>query len=101
MVRSKPALASMGFRKWSIFGASAATLYLGSTVYLFPPFFNGTRGGAGTTTGESVLLKNHCCAMPTTLPVSQYNTSPADCEYKKNTIISGINCITFGCSGSP
>ena len=36
-----------------------------------------------TMLGVEVLLKNHCCAMPTTLLVSQYNTSPLDADQKK------------------
>src|SRR5580692_2132560 len=56
---------------------------------------------AATSTGPAVLLKNHCWASPTILPVSQYNTSPLDACQKKKRYISGINCIIFCWLGSP
>src|SRR5580704_10334714 len=56
---------------------------------------------AATSTGPAVLLKNHCWASPTILPVSQYNTSPLDKDQKKNRYMSGINCIIFCWLGSP
>jgi hypothetical protein len=50
---------------------------------------------AAASTGAAVLLKNHCWAMPTILPVSQYNTSPLDAFQKKNRYMRGMNCIIF------
>ena len=44
-----------------------------------PGYFFFLAGGAAGTTGETkALLKKYCWKMPTTLPVSQYNTSPLD-----------------------
>ena len=36
-----------------------------------------------TVLSGAVLLKNHCCAIPTTLLVSQYNTRPLEADQKK------------------
>jgi hypothetical protein len=58
-------------------------------------------GAAAIARGPAVLLKNHCCAMPTKLLDSQYNTSPLDAGQKKKPYIRGMNCITFCCAGSP
>ena len=33
-------------------------------------------GAGAATSGTAVLLKNHCCAMPTTFEVNQYITNP-------------------------
>ena len=45
----------------------------------FLPLIFPVAGSAGAAiTGTVVLLKNHCCAIPKILLVSQYNTSPLD-----------------------
>jgi len=59
-------------------------------------FLAGIAAGAG----PAVLLKNHCCAMPTKLLVSQYNTRPLDAGQKKKPYMRGMNCIIFCCAGS-
>lgn len=45
--------------------------------YLFEIFFCWIFGASITGAGVYLLIKN-CCAMPTRLPVSQYNTRPLD-----------------------
>jgi hypothetical protein len=67
----------MGRRNSSIFGPVAASVYLvslkGYFLLLFLTSFAGGVSGFGIA-----LFNNHCCAIPTKLPVSQYNTSPLD-----------------------
>lgn len=66
--------AKKSFNSWTRF------LYriLGTQTLFLPLPFCGRRATGVPLTGTNVLLKNHCCAMPTRLPVSQYNTSPLD-----------------------
>ena len=49
----------------------------------FFPSLEVIAGVFNTVFSGAVLLKNHCWAMPTTLLVSQYNTSPEEADQKK------------------
>ncbi len=82
-------------------GTSFINRILGIQALFLPSFTIAFFAAATASTGAAVLLKNHCWASPTTLPVSQYNTSPLDAYQKKKRYISGINCIIFCWLGSP
>ncbi len=74
-----------GVRDHLIQKLADARIYARERVLLFvhplPPFlrFGATTASTGCGAGTGMLLLiNHCCAIPTTLLVNQYNTRPLD-----------------------
>ena len=67
-------------RNASIFGPVPSTVYFALTDYVLTGFFfAGTGFTSITFLGlATALFVSHCCTIPTTLPVNQYSTSPAD-----------------------
>src|SRR5580658_3271315 len=76
-------------------GTSLVNRILGIQALFLPSFAITFFATARASTGAAVLLKNHCWASPTMLPVSQYNTTPLDRDQKKKRYMSGMNCIIF------
>ena len=59
--------------------------YFGDRIFFFRqnqflPFLLEPALGVSTAGADMVLFRIHCCAIPTTLPVNQYSTSPADAK---------------------
>ena len=75
-----PARSRSGRRNASISGPVVSVVYFRSlTGYFLPLFFATAFGGGGTVSaGAESRLNNICCAIPTTLPVNQYNTTPLE-----------------------
>ena len=73
-----PALKT-GRRNCSILGPVSAGVYLASLKgYFLLLLFLTSFAGTGTSGLGTNLFNSHCCAIPTKLPVSQYNTSPLE-----------------------